>query len=66
MIEKAATEFRNKLQQDLAGDLTTLSALSAAKLSKLILAPVADKLGKKRLVIVADGALLPDSLCCTK
>jgi CHAT domain-containing protein len=45
------------LQQNLAGDLTAASTLSAAKLSKLILAPVADKLGKKRLVIVADGAL---------
>jgi CHAT domain-containing protein/tetratricopeptide (TPR) repeat protein len=56
-IEKAATEFRNNLQQNAAGDLTAISTLSAAKLSKLILAPVADKLGKKRLVIVADGAL---------
>ncbi|NEU75518.1 tetratricopeptide repeat protein, partial [Hassallia byssoidea VB512170] len=56
-IEKAATEFRRNLQQNAAGDLTALSALSAAKLSKLILAPVADKLGKKRLVIVADGEL---------
>ncbi|MBW4447149.1 MAG: tetratricopeptide repeat protein, partial [Spirirestis rafaelensis WJT71-NPBG6] len=53
-IEKAATEFRKNLQKNATGDLT---ALSAAKLSKLILAPVADKLGKKRLVIVADGEL---------
>jgi tetratricopeptide (TPR) repeat protein len=30
---------------------------AATELSKLILAPVKDKLGKKRLVIVADGAL---------
>jgi CHAT domain-containing protein/tetratricopeptide (TPR) repeat protein len=30
---------------------------AATELSKLILAPVAQKLGKKRLVIVADGAL---------
>ena len=30
---------------------------AAEELSKLILAPVKDKLGKKRLVIVADGAL---------
>ncbi len=30
---------------------------AATELSKLILAPVAEKLGKKRLVIVADGAL---------
>uniref|UniRef100_UPI001F403EBE tetratricopeptide repeat protein n=1 Tax=Hassallia byssoidea TaxID=482630 RepID=UPI001F403EBE len=56
-IEKAATEFRRNLQQNAAGDLTALTALSAAKLSKIILAPVADKLGKKRLVIVADGEL---------
>ena len=27
------------------------------QLSKLVLAPVAEKLGKKRLIIVADGAL---------
>ncbi|MGI2903603.1 CHAT domain-containing protein [Tolypothrix sp. VBCCA 56010] len=56
-IEKAATEFRRNLQQNAAGDLTALSTLSATKLSKLILAPVVDKLGKKRLVIVADGEL---------
>ncbi len=56
-IEKAAREFRNNLQKNAAGDLTAISNLSAAKLSKLILAPVADKLGKKRLVIVADGEL---------
>ena len=31
--------------------------LAAEKLSKLVLAPVKDKLGKKRLVVVADGAL---------
>ncbi|NEU76225.1 CHAT domain-containing protein [Hassallia byssoidea VB512170] len=53
-IEEAATKFKNDLQQPRGGDLT---ALSATKLSKLILAPVADKLGQKRLVIVADGAL---------
>jgi CHAT domain-containing protein/Flp pilus assembly protein TadD len=52
-IEEAATKFKNDLQQPRGGDLT---ALSATKLSKLILAPVAD-LGQKRLVIVADGAL---------
>ena len=31
--------------------------LAAEELSKLVLAPVKDKLGKKRLVVVADGAL---------
>jgi CHAT domain-containing protein/Flp pilus assembly protein TadD len=53
-IEKAVTEFRKDLQHNRAGDST---AINAAKLSKIILAPVADKLGKKRLVIVADGGL---------
>jgi tetratricopeptide (TPR) repeat protein len=53
-IEKAATEFRNDLQYNTPGDST---AIGAAKLSKIILTPVADKLGKKRLVIVADGGL---------
>jgi CHAT domain-containing protein/Tfp pilus assembly protein PilF len=53
-IEEAATKFRNDLQQPTGGDLT---ALSATKLSKIILGDVADKLGKKRLVIVADGGL---------
>jgi CHAT domain-containing protein/Tfp pilus assembly protein PilF len=68
-IEEAATEFRgllNKCQEPLyrcqelseekkAQDIKQ-TALSATKLSKIILAPVAD-LGQKRLVIVADGAL---------
>ena len=53
-IEKAATNFRFDLQQETPVDLT---AKSANELSQLILAPVADKLGQKRLVIVADGAL---------
>ena len=53
-IEKAATEFRNDLQYNTPVDST---AIGATKLSKIILAPVADKLGKKRLVIVADGGL---------
>ena len=53
-IEKAATEFRDNLQQPTGGDFT---GLSATKLSKIILAPVAEKLRNKRLVIVADGVL---------
>ncbi|WP_029633336.1 CHAT domain-containing tetratricopeptide repeat protein [[Scytonema hofmanni] UTEX B 1581] len=53
-IEKAVTEFRNDLQKPTVANLT---AINATKLSKIILAPVADKLGKKRLVIVADGGL---------
>jgi CHAT domain-containing protein/Tfp pilus assembly protein PilF len=69
-IEEAATEFRGLLIkcQKLASGCQDLSAekkaqdikqtaLSATKLSKIILAPVADKLAQKRLVIVADGAL---------
>ncbi|MGH2416403.1 MAG: hypothetical protein ACRDEA_22455 [Microcystaceae cyanobacterium] len=49
-IEKAARNFRNDLQQPTAGNLT---AKAATELSQLILAPIADKLGQKRLVIVA-------------
>jgi len=69
-IEDAATEFRKALIkcqklvsgcQDLSAEKKAQAlkntALSASKLSKIILAPVADKLGQKRLVIVADGAL---------
>jgi CHAT domain-containing protein/Flp pilus assembly protein TadD len=53
-IEKAVTEFRENLQPKTVWDST---AVDATKLSKIILAPVANKLGKKRLVIVADGEL---------
>ncbi|MCV3214242.1 tetratricopeptide repeat protein [Plectonema radiosum NIES-515] len=70
-IEKAVTEFREtliKCQKKVSPSCQDLSpekkaqalkntALSATKLSKIILAPVAEKLGKKRLVIVADGEL---------
>jgi CHAT domain-containing protein/Flp pilus assembly protein TadD len=69
-IEEAATEFRGLLIkcqklvdscQDLSAEKKAQAlkntAFSATKLSKIILAPVADKLGKKRLVIVADGGL---------
>jgi CHAT domain-containing protein len=69
-IEKSARTFQELLRkcqspvancQDLpaaqkAKDLQEITQ-AATQLSKLILAPVADKLGKKRLVIVADGAL---------
>jgi CHAT domain-containing protein/Flp pilus assembly protein TadD len=53
-IEKVATKFHQSLQQGSASDL---SIPNAQQLSKLILAPVADKLPGKRLVIVADGGL---------
>nr|WP_052324879.1 CHAT domain-containing protein [Hassalia byssoidea] len=69
-IEEAATEFKGlliKCQEPFSRCQNLLpeqkvqalknTALSASKLSKIILAPVADKLEKKRLVIVADGAL---------
>lgn len=54
-IEKAAQRLSNDLQQPTTSDLAFSSAI---QLSKIILAPVANKLSRKRLVIVADGALL--------
>ncbi|OYD95136.1 hypothetical protein CDG77_10410 [Nostoc sp. 'Peltigera membranacea cyanobiont' 213] len=53
-IEKIATRLHQSLQHPTASDL---SIASAKKLSQIILAPVADRLLQKRLVIVADGAL---------
>ncbi|OUL33452.1 hypothetical protein BV372_16485 [Nostoc sp. T09] len=53
-IEKVATQFHSSLQQPTGSDL---AIANAQQLSKLILAPVADKLAQKRLVIVADGGL---------
>ncbi len=53
-IEEVANSFHGILAQENAGDL---AISNSRKLSKIILAPVADKLGKKRLVIVADGVL---------
>jgi CHAT domain-containing protein len=63
-IEKAVTNFRDVIDkfdklgtkykpQDHPDDINQ----PALQLSQMILAPVANKLGKKRLVIVADGAL---------
>jgi CHAT domain-containing protein len=49
-IENAAKEFRQNLQ-------LRYGSLAENKLSQIILAPVANKLGHKRLVIVADGLL---------
>ncbi len=43
--------------QDTKNIKTRRIDLAAEELSKLVLAPVKDKLGKKRLVVVADGAL---------
>jgi CHAT domain-containing protein/predicted negative regulator of RcsB-dependent stress response len=53
-IEKVAERLHQDLQQATATDL---AIESAKQLSQLILAPVADKLPGKRLVIVADGTL---------
>ncbi|WP_292831187.1 CHAT domain-containing protein [Nostoc sp. JL33] len=53
-IEKATNDFRQSLVV-VTDPKGTVKA--ATQLSQIILAPVAKKLGKKRLVIVADGAL---------
>jgi CHAT domain-containing protein/tetratricopeptide (TPR) repeat protein len=57
-IEKAAKNLysylKNRRMQRVSGEAT---AQPTEELSKLILAPVADKLGQKRLVIVGDEAL---------
>ncbi|GAX37359.1 CHAT domain-containing tetratricopeptide repeat protein [Nodularia sp. NIES-3585] len=68
---EAATQTFYKLLQDSSNSLGSQRGIipiptdvnrernieSALKLSQMILSPVADKLGQKRLVIVADGAL---------
>ncbi len=54
-IETAAKEFRQVLT-DANADESEI-AKSAAKLSQLILSPVANQLGNKRLLIVSDGIL---------
>ena len=68
-IEKAIGEFReplikcqklkicNQFSPSEKAQALKNTASFASKLSQIILAPVADKLGKKRLVIVADGEL---------
>jgi CHAT domain-containing protein len=54
-IEAAAKEFRQVLT-DANPDESEI-ATSAAKLSQLILTPVANQLGNKRLLVVSDGIL---------
>jgi hypothetical protein len=44
-------------QRKRAAELDAKTRTAAAKLSRMLLAPVAAELGKRRLVIVADGAL---------
>ncbi|MEL6457151.1 MAG: CHAT domain-containing protein [Cyanobacteria bacterium J06621_15] len=57
-IETVANKFRNLLQDpSMQGLSPKETGETATELSKLILAPVADKLGQKRLVIVGDDAL---------
>ncbi len=51
-----ATDKENACE-DPANFKTRRIDVAAKELSKLVLAPVKDKLGKKRLVVVADGAL---------
>ncbi|BAY18762.1 TPR domain protein [Anabaenopsis circularis NIES-21] len=54
-IEKAANDFRQSIVKVVASPKQ--QAAAAKQLSQIILAPVANKLANKRLVIVADGAL---------
>jgi len=54
-IEKAANDFRQSIVR--VASSPKQQAAAATQLSQIILAPVANKLANKRLVIVADGAL---------
>ncbi len=56
-IEKLAENFRNVLTIASQRDLLKLVMNNSNALSNVILKPVAEKLGKKRLLIVPDGAL---------
>jgi CHAT domain-containing protein/uncharacterized protein HemY len=63
-IEDAANNFRDDIQnasspygQDHPDKVYDAAVKTAYQLSQMIMKPVADKLGKKRLVIVADGVL---------
>lgn len=56
-IEAAAKTFRNTLTAPSQRNNPSRVAAASQALSKIILAPAASKLGKKRLVIVSDGAL---------
>lgn len=55
-IEEAARRVHGRLSAYDPAERAA-DAAEAAELSRLLLAPVADRLGAKRLVIVADGAL---------
>ena len=56
-IEKVARTFRNAVTSPRGRVSPKQVAKAAAALSELILAPVAEMLGEKRLLIVSDGAL---------
>lgn len=56
-IEQAAKQFRNALTVPSLRIRRSIFTKTSAALSELILAPVADQLGDKRLLIVSDGAL---------
>jgi CHAT domain-containing protein/Tfp pilus assembly protein PilF len=56
-IEAAARQAYDLMTKSKETAARGQAALSAARLSQMILGPVADQLGKKRLLIVADGAL---------
>ncbi|AFZ02680.1 CHAT domain-containing tetratricopeptide repeat protein [Calothrix sp. PCC 6303] len=59
-IEKAVEKFRDAILASptpYGKDHPDEISQTASQLSQMILAPVANKLGKKRLLIVADGAL---------
>jgi CHAT domain-containing protein/predicted negative regulator of RcsB-dependent stress response len=56
-IETAVQEFRKILTASYQRSSITKTGKAATALSQMILAPAAQQLGKKRLVIVGDGAL---------
>ncbi|MEP7341027.1 MAG: CHAT domain-containing protein, partial [Acidobacteriota bacterium] len=56
-IELAAKKYSDLLKTGNKRELRSQVKLAAAELSRMVLGPVADKLGDKRLLIVTDGAL---------
>ncbi len=56
-IEKLANEFKYKLTDPATRELPIELKRSSKELSDIIIKPVLEKIGNKRLLIVADGAL---------
>jgi CHAT domain-containing protein/Tfp pilus assembly protein PilF len=56
-IERAARSFHEALGAPAAGAGATARERLGRELSRILLGPVADRLGERRLAIVADGAL---------